>query len=205
MPVSRRLQAQENRLYLSPKTRISGFGDYFQIPGEGKTMNRRLYFLLPDRAHALSVVNELAGSGLDLEQMHALAGEQVSLEGLPEASDAQRHDLARHLETFLWDSNLVVFGVALGALLTLGLSSGLTAWLLLPLAIMLASFLAGLRFTRLPNVHLDEFRDALSHGEILLMVDVPVARVADIENRVHRHHPEAAVGGVGWGTTVMNI
>jgi hypothetical protein len=137
--------------------------------------------------------------------MHALAGEQVSLEGLPEASDAQRHDLARHLETFLWDSNLVVFGVALGALLTLGLSSGLTAWLLLPLAIMLASFLAGLRFTRLPNVHLDEFRDALSHGEILLMVDVPVARVADIENRVHRHHPEAAVGGVGWGTTVMNI
>jgi hypothetical protein len=60
MPVSRRLQARENRLYISPKTRISGFGDYFQIPAEGKTMNRRLYFLLPDRAHALSVVNELA-------------------------------------------------------------------------------------------------------------------------------------------------
>ena len=52
-------------------------------------MNRRLYFLLPDRAHALSVVNELAGSGLDLGQMHALAGRQVSLEGLPEATTAQ--------------------------------------------------------------------------------------------------------------------
>jgi hypothetical protein len=172
---------------------------------EVEHMNRRLYFLLPDRAHALSEVNELAGSGLELEDIHALAGRQVSLEGLPEATDAQRHDLAHRIETLLWDGNLVVFGLALGALLTLGIINGLTAWLLLPLGMMLASFLAGLRFTRLPNVHLDEFRDALSHGEILLMVDVPVAKVADIENRVHRHHPEAAVGGVGWGTTAMGI
>ena len=168
-------------------------------------MNRRLYFLLPDRAHALSVVNELAGSGLDLEQMHTLAGRQVSLEGLPEATTAQRHDLAHRLETLLWDGHLVVFGLALGPLLTLGIVNGLSAWLLLPLGIMLASFLTGLRFTRLPNVHLDEFRDALSHGEILLMVDVPAARVADIEHRVHRHHPEATVGGVGWGTKTLGI
>jgi|GEM_PF-3763302 len=39
----------------------------------------------------------------------------------------------------------------------------------------------------------------MAHGEILLMVDVPETRVADIEGRVHRHHPEVAVGGIGWG------
>ena len=161
-------------------------------------MNRRLYFLIPDRSHALAVVNDLAASGIGYRQMHVLADKGVSLEGLPEASGGQRRDLARWLETVLWDANLLLFGISLGVLLTLGVTRGLSAWLLLPLAVMLASFLAGLRFTRLPSVHLDEFRDALAHGEILLMVDVPEARVADIEHRVHRNHPEATVGGVGW-------
>jgi hypothetical protein len=172
---------------------------------EGKHMNRRLYFLLPDRGHALSLVNELAGCGLDLDQMHAVANRQASLEGLPLASRAQRKDLAHRLETVLWDGNLVVFGLALGAMLTLGFVNGLTAWLLIPLGVMLITFLAGMRFTRVPNVHLDEFRDALSHGEILLMVDVPSTRVDDIENRVHQHHPDAAAGGVGWSTPALDI
>jgi hypothetical protein len=172
---------------------------------EGNYMNRRLYFLLPDRSHALSLVNELAGCGLELDQMHALANRRVSLEGLPPASRAQRRDMAHRLENVLWDGNLVVFGLALGALLTLGFVNELTIWLLIPLGIMLATFLAGLRFTRVPNVHLDEFRDAMSHGEILLMVDVPTNRVDDIEHRVHQHHPDAAVGGVGWSTRSLSI
>ena len=168
-------------------------------------MIRRLYFLLPDRAHAQSIVNELACSGLDLEQMHAMANGRVSLEGLPVATRAQRWDLARRLENVLWGGNLVVFGLSLGGMLTLGFVKGLTPWLLLPLGILLASFLAGLRFTRVPNVHLDEFQDALSHGEILLMVDVPATRVDDIENRVHQHHPHATVGGVGWSMPAIGI
>jgi hypothetical protein len=164
-----------------------------------------LYFLLPDRAHALSVVNELAGNGIDLEQMHALAGKQVALTGLPEATDAQRRDVAHRVEDLLWGGNLVVFGLALGTLLTVMAVNCLTGWLLLPTGIMLASFVAGLHFSRLPNVHLDEFRDALSHGEILLMVDVPENRVDDVENRIRQHHPEAAAGGVGWGAGALGI
>ena len=49
-----------------------------------------------------------------------------------------------------------------------------------------------------PDVHLTEFTDALSHGEILLMVDVPASRVAEIEDFVHHRYPEAVVGGVSW-------
>jgi hypothetical protein len=70
---------------------------------------------------------------------------------------------------------------------------------------MLATFLAGLLFTRVPNTHLDEFRDALAHGEILPMVDVPQTRVADLEDRVHHHHPETTVGGIGWGTGALGL
>jgi hypothetical protein len=168
-------------------------------------MDRRLYFLLPDAGHALAIVNELAQSGIEPERIHTLADSRVALGDLPKASIRQINDTARRVETVLWDGNLVVFGLALGVLATLLVSGHLSGWLLIPLGVMLASFLAGLGFTRLPNTHLDEFRNALAHGEILLMVDVAEARVADIENRVHHHHPEAAVGGVGWATRAFGL
>ena len=56
-----------------------------------------------------------------------------------------------------------------------------------------------------PDVHLTEFTDALSHGEVLLMVDVPVDRVAEIEKAVHHRHPEAVVGGVSWAVDAFGI
>ena len=168
-------------------------------------MNRRLYFLLPDKAHALSVVDELARERISIENMHALGSKDTQLDGLPGASLRQYNDAASHLESFLWNANLLSFFVALGMFIIMLVTTGWNLWLLVPAAIMMANFLAGLRFTRLPNTHLDEFRDAMAHGEILLMVDVPEQRVADIENQVHHHHPEATVGGVGWGTPAFGL
>ena len=74
-----------------------------------------------------------------------------------------------------------------------------------PIVIMAANFLIGARFAHLPNTHLDEFRDALAHGETLLMVDVVEDRVAELEKRVHQHHPEATVGGVCRGTPALGL
>ena len=76
-------------------------------------------------------------------------------------------------------------------------------WLLLPLGIMIASFVLGVRFTSVPNVHLDAFRDSLRHGEILLMVDTPQDRVNEVEHGVQRHHPEAAAAGSSWNMPVF--
>ena len=168
-------------------------------------MNRRLYFLMPDKAHALSVIYELTSNGIDVDHIHALADKKVRLKGLPNASWHQSHDTGHRVEDLLWKINLFVFGLALGSLATLLLSKGLNAWLLVPSGIMLVTFLVGLLFTRVPNTRLGEFRDALAHGEILLMVDVPQTRAADIEDRVRHHHPETTVGGVGWGTEALGL
>ena len=168
-------------------------------------MKRRLYFLLPDRAHALSVVDELTHEGISIENIHALGSKGTQLDGLPIASPRQFSDAASHLESFLWNANLLSFIVAIGIFIILLVTTGWSLWLLVPVAIMVANFLAGLRFTRLPNTHLDEFRDALAHGEILLMVDVPEQRVADIEDQIHHHHPEATVGGVCWGSPAFGL
>jgi len=168
-------------------------------------MNRRLYFLLPDRAHALSVVDEVTREGVSSGNIHALGDRGTPLDGLPTASRRQTNDAAGHLEDFLWNANLLSFVVALGIFIILAVTTEPSLWLLAPFAIMVANFLAGLSFARLPNTHLNEFRDALAHGEILLLIDVPEQRVAEIERLVHQRHPEAAAGGVSWGIPAFGL
>ena len=88
-------------------------------------------------------------------------------------------------ENYVWVGNLVVFLVAMLALAVMLLSQVAWYWWLLPVGIMFATFLLGLEFvTRIPNVHLAEFRDAMQHAEILLMVDVPVRGLTSAENPV---------------------
>jgi hypothetical protein len=169
-------------------------------------MKRRLYFLLPDTAHTREVVNELEASDIERRHLHVVAAQDVDLDGLPEATRWQRRDLGARLERIFWDGNLVLFFLALLALLVLAVMPVSWYWLLAPLAVMLATFLSGVEFTRhIPDVHLSGFSDAIHHREILLMVDVPVDEVRRVEDLVRRHHPEAVAGGVGWHSDALPV
>ena len=169
-------------------------------------MKRRLYFLLPDTSHTRSVINDLETSGTGIDAMHVIARPGTDLAGLPAASVKQQKDVAARLETVLWDGNLAVFFIALLALLIMAYLDLAWFWLLLPAAVMLVTFAAGIVFTsQVPNVHLSEFQDAVRHGEILLMVDVPVWQVERVETLVHGRHPEAVTGGVGWHIDALHI
>ena len=160
-------------------------------------MLRRLFYLFPDEAHAQRVVNELGLKAVEIRRMHAMA-RGVELKTLPRATERQLRDTSFRLERCLWIGNLLLFVVALAAFLYM-LSVGEIMWSVLALAVMLACFVAGEQFVvHIPNVHLTEFTDALDRGEVLLMVDVPGYRVAEIDEFVHRHHPEVVSGGVGW-------
>jgi hypothetical protein len=168
-------------------------------------MKRRLYFLLPDPSHASAVVQELEEDGIERRHIHAIAGEGGDNGDLPQATLQQRTDMAARVEKILWRANLAAFSMALLLLIVMLLLQSGWLWLLLPVGVMLVSFLAGLGFTsRVPNVHLDEFRGAMRHAEVLLMVDVPVKQVARVEEMVHRH-PEATVGGVGWNIAHLSM
>jgi len=169
-------------------------------------MERRLYFLLPDAAHARTAVAKLETNGIERKYMHVIAAQGIDLKGLPIASPNQRMDLGARLETIFWDGNLVLFFLALMAMIVLILMNISGFWLLVPASIMLTTFLVGVGFTKyLPNVHLSEFTEALYHQEILLMVDVPVGQVALIEKLIHHNHPEAVTGGVGWHINALQI
>ena len=167
-------------------------------------MLRRLYFLFPDPSKATVVIDELGRHGVSPRRMHVLSRSTGDLGDLPPVGVHQGRDRARQLETLLWDGNLALFFLAL-ALLLVALYVDWPLVAVVMAAAMAVTFLLGLRATWLPDVHLDEFRDALAHGEVLLMVDVPKTRVAEIEDHVHRHHPEAAVGGVGWSLEGLEL
>ena len=152
------------------------------------------------------MVNEVVAQGIQRKFIHAIAGRGGDLNGLPAASRSQQQDLGSRIESFLWDSNLVLFFAALFAMLVIVLMQVEWLWLLLPAGLMLVCFFMGLKFvTRIPDVHLAEFQDAMLHREILLMIDVPAWQVAKVEQLVHRHHPEAVAGGVGWNIDALQL
>jgi hypothetical protein len=161
-------------------------------------MLRRLYFLLPDEAHAKSTVQELLDMGITDHAIHAMTREGIRLEGLPQATDAQRRDLTARIEQVLWYSDLGLFFIALAGFILAAYSDS-TLWMIITALIMVATFLLGERFTTLmPKTHLDNFREAMSHGEILLMVDLPFYLVASVDKAIRHHHPEATAGGSCW-------
>lgn len=156
-------------------------------------MNRRLYFLFPDQQHAQRVVDELHNSGFDIQGIETLDRKNNTTL----ISSLQSYDPEARIEQAAWNSNLVVFFVALVILIMAAVNGYFT--LALTMAIIMATtFLLGTKAAQLPNVHLDEFKGALSHGEVLVMVDVPRSQVQYVEDQVHRRHPEAVVGGVCW-------
>lgn len=168
-------------------------------------MRRRLYFLFPDESQARRVVDELKDAGVREKHVHALAREGLELTSLPLATQRQKRDACCSIEKLLWNGNLAIFGIASVMLIT-SLFAGFSGWSVLALAVMGTSFAVGSLFAvKVPQVHLDEFSDALSHGEILLMVDVPSPRVAEIEDLVNRRHPEAVKGGASWTVEAFGL
>ena len=166
---------------------------------------RRLYFVIPDESLAGQVVNDLETAGVGRQHIHAIAGRGATLTRLPPATARQRQDAGSRLERLAWSGNLALFFLgAVGLIASLAWSSLLGGTL--SVALMMLTLAAGTLFAlRVPYTHLDEFRGVLSHREVLLMVDVPKRRVAEIEELLYRRHPEATPGGVGWTIEALGI
>jgi len=168
-------------------------------------VSRRLYFLFPSEPEAHRVLEEFVAAGVNANHIHAIGGEGRPLTTLPPATLRQRRDVGRYLEQVLWNGNFTVFSIALVGLIA-SLFWGFSVWSTLAIGVMLATFVAGVLFAvTVPDVHLHEFRNALSHDELLLMVDVPKKQVAAIEDLVYRRHPEALAGGATWTIEALGI
>jgi uncharacterized membrane protein len=162
-------------------------------------MMRRIYFLVPTVASARAIVDELLLARIDERHLHVVAKEDTPLEDLPEAGVAQTSDLVPALQRGVASGGLagllagvlaVTFppaGLVLGGGALLGMTvfgAGFGAWM---------SSMVGIG---LPSSRIEKFETAIGRGELLLMIDVPRDRVAEIEELVKRHHPESELEGL---------
>lgn len=168
-------------------------------------MFRRLNFLLPNAKLAQKVVNELLSMGVSSNNIHTYAEHKFPIGSLRPATVNQKQDKAQHMENILWSGNLILFFTFL-AIAIIGLFTQQYLLAVFSVGIMVISFSIGYFFTaHIPHTHLGMFKDALSHNELLMMVDVPDEKVGAVEDKIHRHHPAAFEAGSSWTLKGVDI
>ena len=161
-------------------------------------MRRRLYVMLPDMASARRTADDLLLARIEDRHMHFLGRRDIGLAPLHEAGVLQKTDV-RHA-VFLGFGLGVLGGVALGLWLKLTPMEGYSFGVGALMACTLAGGIAGAWFSSMvgistPSIKLRRFESELEAGKILLMVDVPAARVDEIHMLLSKRHPEAADRG----------
>lgn len=162
-------------------------------------MRRRLYVMLPDVAAARQLADTLLLARIDDRHMHFLARRDMSLAPLHEAGIWQKTDL-RHAG-FLGAGLGLLGGALLGVFLKVtpiaGLEIGVgTLMVCTLLGGLLGAWGATLVGASAPSVKLRQFETELEAGKVLLMVDVPVRRVAPVQQLLAAHCPRASDRGI---------
>ena len=161
---------------------------------------RRLYFLVPTIESATQIVDELLLARVDERHLHVAAKDHHALHdaNLPEANLLQESDFVPAVER----------GLAVGG--STGIVAGLVALTFPPAGLVLGggailgmgvvgagfgAWVSGMIGISAENSQLKQFEQAISEGQLLLMIDIPKERIDEITGLVKKHHPEAEVEG----------
>lgn len=159
---------------------------------------KRIYFLVPDVATAHTIVDELLVNRVEEHHIHILARRDTPLEDLPEATMMQKSDFVPAVQR----------GLAVGG--TTGTLAGLIGIALAPGAAVIAggvvlasalsgaglgAWVSGMIGLSVGNTRVKQFEKEIEEGQLLMMVDVPKARVDEITKLIRSHHPEAEFEG----------
>ena len=161
-------------------------------------MKRRLYFVLPNAQVAHQVEKELLLAHVGSHQMHFMAKDEAGLTDLPLASLIQKTDIIPSMWHGLFYGGLtgtVVGGIiyftpeiqsllGMGSIMLLGVIGGL-----------LGIWMAGMIGVSAPNSQLKRFEETIEEGSVLLMVDAPKERVAELSDMIRKYHSDAEMAG----------
>jgi hypothetical protein len=159
---------------------------------------RRLYFLLPDVESARNMLNDMLLARIEERRIHFLANRGTLPSELPEASVLQKTDIVHGAQL-----GMVVGGLAgtLGGVLFVFYPPGGASlqWVTVLIAALLGAlfgaWVSSMAASAVPNSQLKRFGSELERGKVLMMVDVPMGRIAEIYELVRRRHPEAISSG----------
>lgn len=158
---------------------------------------RTIYFLVPDIETTHKIVDELRAEGIEERHIHVLAKRDTPLQDMPEASLLQKTDFIPALER---GALLGGTGGLLAGLAGLAFSGFVIAGGAILGAIMagatIGSLGGGLMGMNVGNTKLKQFEDAIEKGELLVLIDIPRERIADIKQKILKHHPTAEFEGI---------
>jgi uncharacterized membrane protein YeaQ/YmgE (transglycosylase-associated protein family) len=161
-------------------------------------MRRRLYFLLPDVESAKRTADDLLLARVDDRHMRFLSKRGTALDPLHEAGYLDKTDMVHGAVVGLALGGII--GALAGALVVAyppdGISPKLVAVLIgMLVGAPLGAWVASMVGAAVPNSRLKQFHADLDAGRVLMMVDVPLRRVAEISELVVSRHPEAMPRG----------
>ena len=162
-------------------------------------MKRRLYFLLPNLGSAQQTADDLLLARVEDRHMHFLARRGTPLAPLHEASHLQKTDAVHGAKLGMAIGGIGGFLLGLFIVMTPGEELQFQAGAILVAAVagaLFGSWASLLVALAVPNTRLKRFQADIDDGKILLMVDVPAARVEEIQELVRRRHPEAMDHGL---------
>jgi len=161
-------------------------------------MRRRLYFLLPDVDSARRTADDLLLARVDDRRMRFLARRGTALDPLREAGYLDKTDMVHGAA--VGGALGGIIGTLVGALVVAyppeGTSPNFVALLIgMLLGAPLGAWIASMVAAAVPNSRLRQFHADIEAGRVLMMVDVPYRRVAEITELVLARHPEAMPRG----------
>jgi hypothetical protein len=162
-------------------------------------MNRRLYFVLPDKQSAQQIERELLLQRFDGNHIRFLTGGDTALDDLPQAGPLQTGDIKRGIKFGVLSGGLTGIGAGLLMVLIPALHTGLGIGAMPVLAVTGALFGAwagGLVGASVPSTGLKPFAGDLDSGRIVLMLDAPKKRIQEIARFIMQRHPEADNRGI---------
>ena len=161
-------------------------------------MRRRLYYLLPDVPSARALLDELLLARIEERHIRFLARDGALPDDMPGCGVLLKTDLVHGAQLGALIGGIV--GLAAGILLVLMPPDGLTmrtaAILLLALGgALFGAWASGMNGCAIPNRKLEQYKDAIDGGQVLMVLDVPVRRVRQIEDMIAVRHPDYRFGG----------
>jgi len=161
-------------------------------------MRRRLYFVLPDVESARRTADDLLLARVEDRYMRFLASRGTSLDPLHEAGYLDKTDMVHGAAVGLALGAIIgaLVGVMVVAYPPEGTSPQLVAVLIgMLIGAPLGAWMASMAGAAVPNSRLRQFQADIDAGRVLMMVDVPFRRVAEITELVVSRHPEAVPRG----------
>ncbi len=172
------------------------------------SMSHTLYFALPDVASAEQTIQDLLLARVDIPSIHCLARRGSPLGEFPETNILQKADMMPVAGVGFAFGGML--GGIVGGLLVLfpPPASDFHLWTM-PLAAIVGAALgvcvSAVAGVWAPNSRIAAFERDFSHGNILLMVEVPYSRSLEIVELVRSRNPTAVLPQLGLQTPASGL